>query len=310
MSIRELDIIDYLRKRYRGTRSEIVRGIGDDAAILRNGYVVSVDSFFDTVHFDLTYFTMPALGYHAMAASLSDLAAMGAEPVCALIALGITKNLRLDDIVQLYRGFEKLSKTYRFDIAGGEVAASKTFGMTITVIGRTRKPLLRSGAAPGHDLYVTGFLGLAEVGRIILKEDMSKKEFPDAVQKHLYPEPRIHEARQIAKYCGACIDTSDGLSTDAGHLARESKVKIRIEAEHVPIHPEVGRFCAQQGMDPLEFVLSAGEDYELLFTAARPPRLPKIKIFRIGKILKGKGLYLAVRGKERPLRATGFEHAI
>jgi thiamine-monophosphate kinase len=300
--LRESEIIEYLRKRYRG--------IGDDAAILRHGYVVSVDSFFDTVHFDLGYFSMQALGYHVMAASLSDLAAMAARPVCALIALSITKDLRLHDVVQLYKGFEELANTYRFDIAGGEVAQSKTFGMTITVIGHTRKPLLRSGAAAGHTLYVTNFLGLAEVGRIVLQEQMSKKEFPDAVQKHRYPQPRIREARRIARFCSACIDTSDGLSTDAHHLARESTVKIRIEAERVPIHPEVGRFCTQRGVDPLEFILSAGEDFELLFTAARPPRLPSMKIFGIGRVLKGKGVYLSERGAERSLRATGFEHAV
>lgn len=308
--LRESDIIDYLKKRYRRTGKEIVHGIGDDAAVLQNGYVVSIDSFFNAVHFDLEYFSMQALGHHVMAASLSDLAAMAAQPVCALCALSITQDLDIDDIVQLYRGFEKVSNAYRFDIVGGEVAKSRTFGMTITVIGRTRKPLLRSSAAPGHDLYVTGFLGLAEVGRMVLRERMPEKEFPDSVQRHRYPEPRIREARQIARYCGACIDTSDGLSTDAGHLARESRVKIRIESEHVPIHPEVGRFCAHKGIDPMEFILSAGEDFELLFTAARTPRLPRIKIFKIGKISRGKGVYLAERGKERALRATGYEHTV
>ncbi len=309
-SLRESEIIDYLKKRYRRTDKEIVRGIGDDAAILQNGYVVSVDSFFDTVHFDRNYFSMQALGHHVMAASLSDLAAMAAQPVCALCALSITGDLSFDDIVQLYRGFEKLSNTYRFNIVGGEVAKSTAFGVTITVIGRTRKPLLRSSAAPGHDLYVTGFLGLAEVGRMVLREQMPEKEFPDSVQKHRYPEPRIREARQIARFCGACIDTSDGLSTDAGHLASESRVKIRIESEHVPIHPEVGRFCAQKRIDPTEFILSAGEDFELLFTAARTPRLPRIKIFKIGKVLRGTGVYLLERGRERALRATGYEHTV
>ncbi|UCC12456.1 MAG: thiamine-phosphate kinase [candidate division WOR-3 bacterium] len=308
--LRESEIIDYLKKRYRRTGKEIVCGIGDDAAVLQNGYVVSIDSFFDTVHFDLNYFSMQALGHHVMAASLSDLAAMAAQPVCVLCALSITQDLSFDDVVQLYRGFEQLSNTYRFDIVGGEVAKSTAFGVTITVIGLTRKPLLRSSAAPGHDLYVTGFLGLAEVGRMVLKEQMPEKEFPDAVQKHRYPEPRIREAREIARFCGACIDTSDGLSTDAGHLARESKVKIRIESEHVPIHPEVGRFCARKRIDPMEFILSAGEDFELLFSAVRTPRLPRIKIFRIGKVLRGKGVYLAERGRERGLRTTGYEHTV
>ncbi len=304
----EIDLIRYIRKKFPRKRKEILKGIGDDAMLFRNGFVVSTDSFFETVHFDLRYFSFNALGHHCLAASLSDLAAMGALPICALVSLNLTKKIGKHDIEQLYRGFEKITHKYRLDISGGDIVSSPAFGMSITVIGRTRRALMRSGAAPGQALFVTNFLGLAEVGRSVLKDNLPQKDYPDALNKHLYPEPRIVEAQSIKKFARACIDTSDGLSTDANHLAEESRVKIVIDAEHIPIHSEVGEFCSMKKLDPLHFILSAGEDFELLFTAHRLSKISGVKIFRIGSIMKGQGLYLSTRGKLRPIEPSGYEH--
>ena len=304
----ELELIRYLRKRFPKKRSEIVESIGDDAMVLRDGYVISTDSFFEKTHFELSYFSFFALGYHAMAASLSDIAAMGASPISALVSLCIPKKIGAKAIRELYDGFSELTKKYKCDISGGDIVKCQTFGMTITVIGRTKTPLLRSGAKPGNFLYVTNFLGLAETGRIALKESLSKSQYSDAFQKHLYPEPRINEAFSIKKYVTACIDTSDGLSTDAHHLAEESGVKIVIDAEHIPIHPEVGKLCSAKRQDPTRFILSAGEDFELLFTAKRLPKISGVKVFRIGRVMKGRGLYIAQTGREQPVRPSGYSH--
>ncbi len=310
ISAGEIDLIRYIRKRFPRKRKEIIRGIGDDAMLFRNGFVVSTDSFFEAIHFDLKYFSFSALGYHCLAASLSDLAAMGALPICALVSLNLTKKIKKIDIEQLYSGFAKLANRYRVDIAGGDIVASPCFGMSITVIGSARKALMRSGASPGQALFVTNFLGLAEVGRSVLQQDLPQREFPEAVQKHLFPEPRIREAQAIKRYARACIDTSDGLSTDAFHLAEESRVKIAIEAEHIPIHSEVGEYCSIREIDPLEFILSTGEDFELLFTAHRLPKIPGVKIFRIGTVMKGRGIFLSSRGKTRPIEPAGYEHIV
>jgi len=268
----ELEVIRYLRKRFPKRRSEVLRGIGDDAMVLRNGYVVSTDSFFENTHFDLAYFSFYALGYHTMAASLSDL------------------------------------RKYKCDITGGDIVKCQTFGMAITVIGHARKPILRSGAVPGNSLYSTNFLGLAEVGRIALKEKLLANLYPDSIKKHLYPNPRIREAFSLRKYATSCIDLSDGLSTDAYHLAEESNVKIVIDSEHIPVHPEVGKLCGIQGRDPTRFILSSGEDFELLFTAARVPRIPGVKVFRIGRVMKGRGLFLSGEGRMQRLEPSGYEH--
>jgi thiamine-monophosphate kinase len=306
----ELAIIKFIRQKFPKKRKEIFKGIGDDALVFRNGYVVSVDSFYEHVHFDLQYFSLSALGYHCMAASLSDLAAMAASPICALVSLGLTKSMTTRDTDELYRGFEQLSKKYAMDIAGGDIVTSPVLGISITVIGYTKKSLMRSGARPGQALYSTNFLGLAEVGRNILQQHLPKNEYPDAVNKHLFPEPRIFEARSLKKFATSCIDTSDGLSTDAHHLTEESRVKITIDAEHVPIHPEVGRYCSMKNIDPLQFILAAGEDFELLFTAYELPKIKRTQLFKIGRITKGRGLYLSLMGKTKPIQPSGYEHLI
>ncbi|HEC78972.1 MAG TPA: thiamine-phosphate kinase [candidate division WOR-3 bacterium] len=306
----ELAIIDFIRKRFPTTRREIAKGIGDDAMVLRSGFVVTTDSFFEGVHFDLEYFSMYALGYHTLCASLSDIAAMAGSPVCALISLNLPETIKLQEIEELYDGFQKVARNYRFDIAGGDVVTSPCFGLTIAVIGKTRTPVLRCGARPGQALYVTNFLGLAEVGRLVLKEKMVRKDYPHSIKRHLFPEPRIKEAQRLRRFISACIDTSDGLSTDALHLAEESRVKIVIDAEYIPIHSELGEFCNIKKIDPLRFLLSSGEDFELLFTASRPPKVPGLKIFKIGRVMKGRGLYLSVRGKTKPLEPTGYEHLV
>ena len=304
----ELEVIRYLRKRFPKRRSEVLRGIGDDAMVLRNGYVVSTDSFFENTHFDLAYFSFYALGYHTMAASLSDLAAMCASPICVLVSLCISKKIGMKAIQELYDGFDELVRKYKCDITGGDIVKCQTFGMAITVIGHARKPILRSGAVPGNSLYSTNFLGLAEVGRIALKEKLLANLYPDSIKKHLYPNPRIREAFSLRKYATSCIDLSDGLSTDAYHLAEESNVKIVIDSEHIPVHPEVGKLCGIQGRDPTMFILSSGEDFELLFTAARVPRIPGVQVFRIGRVMKGRGLFLSGEGRMQRLEPSGYEH--
>lgn len=304
----ELDVIRYLQKRFPGRRSEVLKGIGDDALVFRDGYVISTDSFFEKTHFDLSYYSFYDLGYHTMAAGLSDIAAMGAAPIAALISLCVSRKIGIKAIRELYDGFDELARKFKCDISGGDIVKSHTFGLTITVIGRAKRPLLRSGARPGDKLYVSNFLGLAEAGRIVLHEKLPVSQYPEAVKKHLYPEPRIKEAFALGKYATSCIDTSDGLSTDAFHLAEESQVKIIIDTEHVPIHPEVGKLCSMRGLDPMRFILSSGEDFELLFTAPKLTKIARVRIFRVGRVAKGVGLYISACGRERPVQPSGYEH--
>jgi thiamine-monophosphate kinase len=306
--IGELELIEYIRGKFPQRRREILAGIGDDAMVFKNGLVVSTDSFVEGIHFDLKYFDYYQLGYRTMAGSVSDLAAMAAEPVCALVSLYLPRSVRKKDVGHLYRGFKSLADRFRFDISGGDIVESPYWGVTLTVIGYTRKPLLRSTARPGDGLYVTNYLGLAEAGRTVLQKGYPQNRFKCAVRRHLMPEPRVKEARLLARYASAGIDTSDGLSTDARHLADESGVKIIINAASLPIHRELRELLKYRRIDPVRFILSAGEDFEILYTARQVPELKSVKTFNIGRVYKGKGVWLESEGKITPIKPTGFEH--
>ncbi len=302
----ELSFIEYIRKNFSRRKDEIGVGIGDDAMIFKNGYAVSTDSFVEGIHFDCSYFTKYAIGYRCMSASLSDLAAVSAKPLCCLISLYLPEKTKKSDIVQLYHGFGSVCMKYHCDISGGDIVESPFLGITITVIGKTKKPLLRSGARSGDFLYITNYPGLAETGRIALSRGYNKKLFPESIKHHLYPEPRIMESQKLRGYLHAGIDTSDGLSTDAIHLAEESKVKIVIE--HIPIHPEVALLCRMQNKSPIEFVLSAGEDFELLLTGRLAKTTRGTKVLKIGRITEGKGVYIVSGKGIRRISASGYEH--
>jgi thiamine-monophosphate kinase len=304
----ELELIESIRKGFPRRRREIIRGIGDDAMVLKGGFVVSTDSFAEGVHFDLAYFDHYQIGYRTMAASVSDLAAMASEPVCSLVSLYLKKGIRKDDVRDLYRGFRSVCDRFQMDISGGDIVESPFLGLTLTVIGCSRKPLLRNGARPGDGLYLTGYPGLSEAGRIILEKGYPRKFFRDSIRRHLYPVPRVNEARTIRKYCHAGIDTSDGISTDAWHLSEESGVGVVIDADSLPVHPELKRLRGYLGMDIHSFILASGEDFELLVCAPRIPVIRGIRIARVGRIVKGRGLWLERGGRATPIDPTGYEH--
>lgn len=306
--IGEIALIEEIRKKFPRRRREILKGIGDDAMVFKNGMVVSTDSFVEGVHFNLRYFDFYQLGFRTIAGSVSDIAAMAAEPVCALVSLYLPRSIRKKDVSQLYRGFKSLADRFSIDISGGDIVESPYLGVTLTVIGFTRKPLLRCGARPGDGLYVTGHLGLSETGRLALEKKISARLFPASIRRHRFPLPRVAEALKVRPYATAGIDTSDGLSTDARHLAEESGVKVVIDGRRLPIHPEVERMARMLKTDPVRFVLAAGEDFELLFTSRRRPPSIARPLTRIGDVQKGRGVWLTRGDRSLPLKPSGYEH--
>ncbi len=299
-------MIEYIRKKFPKRQPDVRIGIGDDAMVLKNGTVISIDSFVEGIHFDFKYFSKFDLGFRTMSASLSDLAAMAAKPVCALIGLFLPRTTKEIEIKELYKGFSRVCSKFQCDVAGGDIIESPFWGITITVVGRAKKPLLRSGAKVGDYLYVTGYLGLAETGRIVLAEGYKKNLFPDSIKKHLSPEPRIYEVLKLRRYLNAGIDTSDGLSTDAFHLAEESRVKVIIE--DIPVHPEVELLCKWKKIAPVDFILSAGEDFELLITGKKINNIRNMRLFKIGRIERGRGVYILSDRRTKRIYPCGYEH--
>jgi thiamine-monophosphate kinase len=308
----------------RATR--VVRGPGDDAAVVRARPLsaVSVDTMVDGTHFHLRdgWATAAEVGHRALASALSDLAAMGAQPGEAYLALGLPSGLAEEQALALVRGAQRLASATGTQIAGGDVVAAPALTISVTVIGwaeQEHELIGRDGAQPGDLVGVTGMLGAAGAALAVLEGRVA----PTASSEHLLervrlPMPRLREGVALASAgVHAMIDLSDGIATDAAHLARASAVRLRLQMHSLPLAQGVGEVCAELGASAVELAASAGEDYELCFCAppdsrarveAAVPSSDGVGITWIGEAVSGApGLsLLGERGNE--VRLSGFEH--
>lgn len=289
-------------------------GIGDDACVLKDGTVITTDAYIEDVHFSSDYFSLFEIGQRVVCGTLSDIAAMASKPIAIFVSALLPPSLEQKQLKDLYLGMQSMTSKFSCEIAGGDIVAYPKIGLILTAIGKTKNAKLRSTAKPGDYLYITGYCGLSETGRLALKHKFNKKEFSNSIKRHTCPIPRINEAMKLKRYINALIDTSDGLSTDAFHLAEESKVKIKIFYDKLPIHPETERiFNIQHQTSNIQFslALNGGEDYELLFTSNKrniPSSILGIKITQIGIVKQGRGLFLVKDNKEIPLEPKGYDH--
>jgi len=330
-------------------RGRVRLGIGDDAAVLKDGTVVTTDAYADGVHFDLSYMTLRQVGERCACGANSDVVAMAAEPEAVFVSLALPHRALCpaprawhrarvpsveEQVRQLYSGIESVCLEMGCDVAGGDIIVADRLLLALAVTGKTRTPKLRSGARPGDGLYVTGHLGSAEAGRMVLSDEIRRQKSESRMQndrqvnavhrvrsagsdwrlplvsRHLRPLTRLSVMSELRRFIHGLIDTSDGLATDARHLTEMSGVKIVLEADALPILPATRRFCAGRGFDPLSFVLGAGEDYELLFTSSRhiSGDVRGVKITRIASIRRGHGLWIRRAGKSIPVTASGYDH--
>lgn len=333
----ELQVLLEIRRRSAALRSTELRvGIGDDCALLRpragEDLAVTTDLSVAGRHFRLEWHPAEAVGHRTLARGLSDLAAMGARPVAAFLSLGLPRELTrvstassktrrgswLDGFLD---GFMQLAAEHRTPLAGGDLAESPVAAADIVLIGAVQRgrALLRSGARPGDAIYVTGALGgaaaaLARLARLAEDKRANPLRVPRkwaaALAPHLYPQPRLAQGQWLVRrrLATAAIDISDGFSTDLAHICDESGVAAEIDASALPIWPGAS----------LDQALNGGEDYELLFTAQSPARLPRaiagVPVTRVGRILRvRKGLasmtLLTARGPQ-PLQARGWQHFV
>lgn len=309
-SLGEIKTIELIRRLIKKRNPEVIVGIGDDCCLLKGGLILTTDSFLDGVHFDLRWFDYKTLGERITCATLSDIAGMAGKPILILVALYLPKETEKEDLISLYQGIENIGQRYKFGVAGGDIVASPRLGITLTVLGRSDKPGRRDSARVGDKVFLTGYLGMAETGRLALAKGLSHKDYPESVDRHFRPLPRIFEAWQIRKRINSLIDTSDGLSTDINHIARESGVKINLFWEKLPVHQETNDLCRKGKMDLARFLLSSGEDFELLFTTNKkmPEEIRGVKITEIGQCEEGEGVFLIKRGRGYPLLPSGYDH--
>jgi len=302
---------------------QLILGIGDDAAAWYGDtsiQLATVDSLIQDVHFSLDITSWEELGWRAMAANLSDIAAMGGLPRYALVSLALPDHTEVDDVAALYRGMIELARQFQVTIAGGDMSSAPLLVINITILGSTRrqdKPVLtRSAAKPGEKVAVSGCLGASAAGLEMLNKNLTLDPESTASLKKAFlkPYPRVAEGQILVEHgVRAAIDISDGLISDLRHICQMSKVGARIEIDRVPVHPAVE---ANFGDRALELALAGGEDYELLFTASagvidRVKEIVSCPITVIGEVMADKaGEITLIDGKGNPvdLPKTGWEH--
>jgi thiamine-monophosphate kinase len=277
----EFELLAALRERLPEPGARVRLGSGDDAAVSVPGgaTATSVDALVEGVHFRRESASLRQIGRKALSTALSDLAAMGAEPGEAYVVLGAPEGMEEAELLELGEGLAAVARETGTTLAGGDLTRAPVLTLAATVVGHAPRPedfVTRAGARPGDVLVVTGELGGAAAGLLLLEMQatgvghLSASTADGLRRRQLDPAPRLAAGRALAAAgATAMIDVSDGIGGDAGHLATASEALLVIEAEALPLAPGLAAVARAADREPFELAVSGGEDYELL--AALPP---------------------------------------
>lgn len=328
----EFGLIERLTKDFEIKNHSTIKGVGDDAAILSYGEketLVTTDLLLEGVHFDLRYVPLIHLGYKAAIVNFSDICAMNGLPKQITVSLGVSKRFKVEDLDQIYAGIHIACEKYGVDLVGGDTCSSMT-GLTISITcigeGTKGKISMRSGAKSSDLICVSGDLGAAYMGLLLLERenkifaqskdapqpDFAGKEY--IIQRQLRPEARkdiVESLARINVVPTSMMDISDGLSSELLHICKQSNLGCRIYEDRIPIDYQTASMAEEFNMNVTTVALSGGEDYELLFTVPLAmndvfQNLPGIKV--IGHTTDASlGARLITRdGQEIEIRAQGW----
>lgn len=277
----EFPLIDRLTQYLPPYLSDVVRGVGDDVAVVRLSaeryLLLTCDIQVEGVHFLPEAITPYQLGRKIAAINLSDIGAMGGRPSHALVSLALPPDTEAEYLDAMYQGLAEEMSRYQADVVGGNMARANQMIIDLFLTGEVAPAhlLLRNGARPGDQVVVTGRLGASRAGLALVLEPELRSRLPEAhveavLQAHLTPTPRVAEGQFAGAFGGvtAAIDVSDGLAADVGHICDESKVGVRLFAQALPIEESTRAVAQAAGADPLHWALFGGEDYELCLAVA------------------------------------------
>ena len=329
----EFGLIDHLTKDFTTSNKNTLRGVGDDAAVIKVGrddaMVVTTDSLLEGVDFDLTYFPLKHLGYKAVTVGVSDVLAMNAIPEQVMISLGVSSKLPVEALEDLYEGVKFACDEMGIDMVGGDTTASMTgLVINITTIGRAKRKAIsyRSGAQFNDLICITGNLGAAYMGLHLLERekrvlrDVQNPEpqfagYEYLLQSYLKPRARKDIVDALAAegiVPTSMIDLSDGLASEVLQICKASKCGARIYLERIPIAKQTSALAEEMHIDPVVAALNGGNDYELMFTvplAMQEQVMSMGMVDIIGHITReSTGAYLVTPdGSDIKLRAQGFK---
>lgn len=300
--------------------SLISLGIGDDAALLNTSslshdtqWVWTIDASVENVHFRRSWLTFKDIGYRATVAAISDIFAMGGQPIAILAALTLptdsTLVLQKEDIQALAEGQQQAAEIANATIVGGNISSGPCLSISTTVLGISQKPIRRNGARIGDLIAIVGPVGWASLGLAWLQAQCVESEAAFAIQAWRHPVVLHQEAHALASIANAMIDVSDGLAQDVGHIAESSNVGIVLYEEKL-IRRRNNNFASMAQKlhkDPLQLELAGGEDYALI--AAIPPNsvVPET-VDVLGECIQGCGVLIQRTTGKLKLAPSGFEH--
>ncbi len=264
-------------------------GVGDDCAQF-DGWLVTKDLSVENTHFRLDWSTPEQAVEKHIVSNVSDISAMGGVPRFAVLGLCINKNWSLETRTRVQTAISQGFAKRGIALIGGDTVVGDVGMFSTTLLGalesENSKPLLRSAVKPGDTLYVNGTLGKSDAGLwLLMNHPEAKDEFPTLVEYHLSPKICERAGAELLRLgaFGACMDISDGLSSELNHLALSSNVQLQIIENNLPIDPEVVRLCEKFGQNPLNFALNGGEEYHLLFANSSPKSIFK-ENSQLGKV--------------------------
>ncbi len=307
----EFGLIDRLTKIVPINDKDVVVGYGDDCSCVNiNGKLIlfTNDIQVENRHFLKSLQSPRDIGWKLISVNVSDVLSCGGIPKWSQISLGLPKELDYSFIENVYKGIKEALDFYRFSLIGGNISSSSEIILDLFLVGETERFLSRSSAKEGEFLYINGYTGLSRAGLELLM--MRKKTYEDfekrLIKAFTRPVVKLDTTKLLQRSANACIDISDGLVADLGHIAFQSNVKTILVKEKIPVHPDLEAFCKKYKKDPYDYLLYGGEDYVILFSSEKD--LEEKDIFKIGFVEKGRGVYLLDDKKEIELEIKGFEH--